>query len=154
MTNSALSYSLGMAPAIFTSVLVSVLHCTVIDLDGKSVVIPQPQTAVSAAAVSCSVDAICTHFSPSLAGKLPLPYPTCAWSTQTHSFAAPHSQGETLSSTQKSLESCSQTCWHYRISFNLTSLQCTVSIIWLIWYNKHKLCCCSWSDLCCHFMGS
>lgn len=39
-----------MAPTLFTSVLVSVLHCTVIDLYGKSVVILQPQTMVSAAA--------------------------------------------------------------------------------------------------------
>lgn len=149
--NCALSSSLGMAPTLFTSVLVSVLHCTVIDLYGKSVFILQPQTMVSAAA-QCPALWMALANTSALQGELLPPYPVCAWSTQTHRSAALQSQEEKHPSTQRSLEFCSQTCWHSKIWFNLTSPQCTMNIIWLIWYND--LCCCSWSDLCCHYMSS
>lgn len=80
-----------MAPTVFTSVLVSVLHCTVIDLHGKSVVILQPHTVVSASALCPALWVAFAHTSAqALQGKLLPSYPVCAWSSQTHRSPALH----------------------------------------------------------------
>lgn len=126
--NCALSSSLGMAPTVFTSVLVSVLHCTVIDLHGKSVVIPQPQTGGSAAAL-CPALWMAFANTSALQGKLPLPYPTCAWSLRLTALL--HSAHK-KKNVQAHREAWNPTVRHYKIWFNPTSPRHTMNIIWLI----------------------